>query len=264
MGALLAPHAFCDVPADWMADFSQCLYEWQGLEAGVLALLAAVIGARYLYKQIHQADLHREDELQRQKLAAIVALPLTLARTSEMLQGIADEISLRFERGRDRGSNDDGLVIIHPGVTKFELVDFPDGAVRSFQDFVETLTAPSDVAHVAQLIAAIQILLARIRSFDPRTANGESSLLSLMLDCAWAAHLNDSLYNHARSVGIEPFSTMQRDAANDWKNVRAKSQSMLFFRPNPDLMMNALNEMVDRYVESGVSPWITARDNDRP
>jgi len=259
MGELIAPNALCDVPADWVADFSQCLYQWQGLEAGIIALFAAIIGAMYLHKQIHQAELHREDELSRQRLAAIVALPLTLGRTSELLQGIADEIALRFARLRDVTQPNSDIIVINPGVTFFDPVEFPEGTVRSFQDFVETLSASSDVAHVAQLIAAIQILLARIRSFDPNAVDVERSLLTLMLDCAWAAHLNDSLYNHARSVGREPFSVTEQDSSNEWEKVRAKSHSLLFNRTNADLMMNALSELVDSNVRGGASPWISAR-----
>jgi len=259
---LLPSRAICAVPADWAAEFSQCLYDWQGLEAGILALLAALIGAGYLQRQVRQTEEHREDELQRKRLAAIVALPLTLAQTSEMLQVIADEISTRFEMNRGGGRRDDDFIIIGPGVTKFENVNLPDRLIRSYQDFVESLTDRNDVAHVAQLIAALQILLARLSSFDPRTANGESALVSLMLDCAWAAHLNDMLYNHARSLGVKPFSLPDRVPSRDWAKVRSKSHSLLFFRNNPDPMMIALNEMIDRYVDSGASPWIDANDND--
>jgi hypothetical protein len=252
---------FCAIPADWAAEFSQCLYDWQGLEAGVLALLAALIGARYLQRQIRQAEQHREDELQRKRLAAIVALPLTLAQTSEMLQGIADEIAARFELNRSGNRRDEDFIIIGPGVTKFEVVDLSDRLIRSYQDFVESLSDRNDVAHVAQLIASLQILLARLNSFDPRTANGENALVSLMLDCAWAAHLNDRLYDHARSLGTKPFSLPDRVPARDWANVRSTSHSLLFFRANPDPMMIALNEMIDRYVESGASPWIDAKED---
>lgn len=252
----------CDVPSDWASDFSQCLYEWQGLEAGALALFAAIVGAAYLQKQVRQTDAHREDELKRRRVAAIVALPLTLARTSEMLQTIADEIAKRFEKLRENPSTDDSIIIIGPGLTTFDAVEFPDQNVRAFQDFVESLSNAHDIAHVAQLIASIQVLLARLRSFDPKGVALEQALVSLMLDCAWAAHLNDSLFDHARSVGIEPFSTAERDSTKDWANVRAKSHSLLFSRRNPDPMMIVLNETIARYAANGSSPWITARKND--
>lgn len=253
---------WCDVPSDWASDFSQCLYEWQGLEAGALALFAAIVGAAYLQKQVRQAEEHRDDELKRRRIAAIVALPLTLARTSEMLQSIANEIAERYEKLLENPSADDSIIVIGAGVTTFDPVEFPDENVRAFQDFVESLTNEHDIAHVAQLIASIQVLLARLRSFDPREVALERTLVSLMLACAWAAHLNDSLYDHARSVGAEPFSTSERDSTKDWAKVKAKSHSLLFFRRNPDPMMTVLNETIDRYAANGSSPWITARNND--
>jgi hypothetical protein len=237
------------------------LYEWQGLEAGALALIAAIFGAAYLQKQVRQAEEHREDELNRRRLAAIVALPLTLSKTSEMLQAIADEIANRFEKLRENPFADDSIIMIDPGITAFDPVEFPDENVRAFQDFVEALSDSHDIAHVAQLIASIQILLARLRSFDPAGVALEMALVSLMLDCAWAAHLNDSLYDHARSVGTKRFSTSDRNSAEDWAKVRTKSHSLLFSRLSPDPMMIVLNEAIDRYVANGSSPWITARQN---
>ena len=56
----------CDIPADWSADFSQCLYEWQALEAGGLAIIAAIIG----YFAIRQQIQHSK-ELERQRLKRV-------------------------------------------------------------------------------------------------------------------------------------------------------------------------------------------------
>ena len=88
----------CSVPADWLSTFSQCLYDWQSLEAAMLALVAAAFSVWFVQKQIRQTQDHRRDEISRSHNAARVILPLTLAAVSEFLQQIADETAAEFEK----------------------------------------------------------------------------------------------------------------------------------------------------------------------
>lgn len=247
----------CRVPSDWLADPSICWFEWQAIVAGLLALIAALIGAYFLFGQTMQSEYHRRDELTRQHVAARVALPLTLSSLSETLQHMADEIAFRFERYNqikvEAGSS---VIFMNSGVQPFDTIDLPNGIISSFQQFVQTIDDKDEIRHVAQLVAGLQIFLARYRSFNPQNAVGENALVSLMIDCARVSLLNDKLYNFARFVSDEPFSIMNEANENCWEGIKGKAHSLLFFRDSPDPMMAKINEVIDRFKDADVSPWL--------
>jgi hypothetical protein len=62
-GVNFTDHARCMVPANWWSDPSQCLYEWQSLLGGVLAVLAAGATIYFMRKQMQQAERHKQEEL---------------------------------------------------------------------------------------------------------------------------------------------------------------------------------------------------------
>lgn len=255
--------AICSVPSDWGNNFSQCLYDWQALEAAGLALLAACISIYVLQHQIMQAQKHRADDLSRKHNAARLTLPLTLAAVSELIQEIADQVASEFEKRGPDGFDKTFEAIADEGSlrTKFDAIALPNGVIGSFEEFVASLTYPGDIRHVAELVGSIQILLSRYNDFDLNQSASNLGLASLLMDAAKAKLLNDKIFNYARFVDDSSFGivgVIETSAA--WDQIHGSAQGLVFLRASPDAFFPEFNEIIQSYKEHNVSPWIEKFD----
>ena len=250
--------ARCDVPADWAADFSQCLYEWQGLEAAGLAIVAAAIGAGLLLSQIKQAQNHREDEIARKHRAARLSLPLSLSAVSELVQSVSRELADEFEQYGPDGLNKsiDAVLDGRALRTRFEPVRLPSEVISSFERFVESLDRPADVRHVAELMASLQILVSRFNGFDVGGAGAKMGLVALLLDAGKVKLLNEKIFNYARFVDEGEFGIVGiMDPSEAWDEIHGAAQSLIFLRERPDVFFPDFRERIQGYKEHAVSPW---------
>lgn len=70
---------FCRLPKHWISDPSLCWFEWQAFAAGLLAVLAATLGAYFLNRQTKaNTAIYEDDITRRHNSAKILALPLLL------------------------------------------------------------------------------------------------------------------------------------------------------------------------------------------
>ena len=248
----------CRVPSDWSADFSGCLYDWQTLVGGGLALLAALLGALFLYFQIDQtAALNRADLVRRHNASRSV-MPLGLAAISEFCASIVDQIAQAIELQDNpdfdlalQGHVDDYYKRMH-----FNPVKISDDVIAVIKEFIETLTDTSNVRHVAELLSKIQILQARFNGFNLHQIAAVESLYGLLLDSATVGLLNDRMFNYSRFVDDASFSLVgvvpTREA---WDLVHKKANGLIFSRNIPDLFFSPLAEKIERYKKDDVSPW---------
>lgn len=247
----------CGIPADWVNNFSQCLYDWQGLEAGVLALIAAGIGVLFLQQQITQQQEHRADDISRRHNAARLTLPLTLAAVSELVQTIADHVADEFDNFEPDGRRTIEAVLDRESDrTTFDPVSLPNEVLGSFEDFVASLDRQEDIRHVAELVASIQILLSRYNNFDFKQAAVQLSLTGLLLDAAKVKLLNESIYNYARFVDDNSFGIVGvMRPADAWDEIHQKALGLLFHRERPEPFFPELKRRIDGYKERETTPW---------
>jgi hypothetical protein len=253
-----ASQAICDVPADWVIDFSQCLYEWQGLEAAGLAVVATAIGATMVLRQISQTREHREDEIARKHRAARLSLPLSLSAVSDLVQNIADNLADEFEQyvpnleQKDIGAILDGRA----SRTRFDPVSLPHEVIQSFERFVESLEREEDIRHVAELMASIQILVSRYNSFDLNSAGARLGLVGRLLDAAKVKLLNEKIFNYARFVDDGKFGIVGSKAQKKtWDEIHGAAQKLVFLRRRPDLFFPDLQEKIEGYKSHNINPW---------
>ena len=145
--------ARCDVFADWSTDFSQCLYEWQTLEAAGLATIAAAFTIYLLWIQINKSDQYERERLKRQHRAKRFLMAHTLSNISRY----ADEAikSLRAAVEVRKGAKLSGNW--RPPV-------FPSETVQSLAEFLETSENNAVNELVGELITQLQVLDARLES----------------------------------------------------------------------------------------------------
>ncbi|WP_157573097.1 hypothetical protein [Novosphingobium sp. AAP83] len=146
----------CGIPRDWINDFSQCLFEWQTLVGGILAILAAVIGTLLLHSQIRQSERHETERRGRKFLAARATLPLALSEITGFSRTmIVELISLHNQ-------------LTHPSsmAPVFEPPTIPNGLIAALQAFIEATFDTALVDCVCELINEIQVLVARTESLQ--------------------------------------------------------------------------------------------------
>lgn len=247
----------CDTPNDWEIAFTQCLYDWQSLEAAGLALLAAVASVWFVQKQIRQAQAHRADEISRRHNAARLTLPLTLSAVSELIQAIADEVCDEFESFNPDGTRTIKAILGDDAeMIRFNPKTLPNDVLGSFESFVASLDKKQDIRHVAELVASIQILLSRYNGFDFRQAGAQHSLIGLLVDAAKVRLLTEKIYNYARFVDDSSFGIVGAlTSAEAWDQIHGKALSLVFHRQKPDIFFADVKQQIDAYKEGDVSPW---------
>lgn len=248
----------CRVPSDWLTDISACWYDWQTFIAGLLALVGAYWTVHHIRKQIAQAQSDREDEISRRHRAARIALPLTLASISELIDEIGDNASAARERFHPDGKERlESILDASPLPQHFERIAIPQSTLESFQSFVETLNDQSEIEHIHELLATIQVLVSRYNSFDLHGLGAAANLDDLLIYTAKAKLLNDVIFDYSRRPSARNFSLV-RGVSNEgiWDQIHASAQSLVFRRQSPDFFFPAFTEIIGRRKDAGTSPWI--------
>jgi hypothetical protein len=211
----------------------------------------------FVQRQIRQAQAHRADDISRKHNAARLTLPLTLAAISQLTQRIADEVASEFENfGPDGTRTIQATLDEDKDRAKFDPISLPSEVLSSFEAFVASLDHGRDLRHVAELVASIQILIARFNDFDLKQAGPQHSLVSLLLDAAKVRLLNDKIYNYARFVDDSSFGIVGViSIAAAWDDIHRKAQGLIFLRASPDIFFADLKEQTDSYKEQSISPW---------
>jgi hypothetical protein len=182
----------CAVPADWSLNFSQCLFEWQALEGGILALFAAGLSILFLKRQIEQSDRHEHDRLKRQHNATRATLPLTLSGLGNTLREMILALHAAAHSITKPGLPDN----FHPPATPTEHISELQAVVASTDD--ASVTEP-----IAQIIREVQTLWSRIemlrdRSQTRRQAGLASNIDEWIVQAAKIHALVESLFDFAR------------------------------------------------------------------
>jgi hypothetical protein len=236
----------------------QWIYDWQTLVTGVLALGAAYWASRQIGQQINQAEKFHQSEISRRHAAVRCVLPLALSEISGLLERMANSVAEEIEQripdaeaeagGRNGVDTSDRL--------KFEPINLPSDQMNVVRDFVETLTDPSEVKHVAELMAQLQVLQARYNAFDFSQPGVNQGLNYLLIDIAVAGALNDSIFNYARAVDEGSFGIVGQISNHDaWDMVQQKLNGLVFLRPRLDIFVPARTR-IKRDKEDNESPWL--------
>lgn len=248
---------YCRLPINWWTDPSLCWFEWQSLISGALAVGAALVSIHFLKLQIAQtSELHKEELLRRHNAIRSV-VPVALSAISEYCGAVVDQIAINIEgRQNDFEAAFDAAAQVRTEQNSFEPVQFPSDVISTMQLFVETLTCPADIRHMAELLSSLQILQSRFKSFDLKQVAVERRLHNLLLYTAKVQFLAHSIFDYGRFLDGNSFSKLDgHDFETLWDEILGKAQSLVFSRPVPDVFFPMLGELVDSYKKNNISPW---------
>lgn len=208
---------YCRVPTNWMSDFSLCLFEWQTLVGGILAIFAALLGSLLLYRQINQADVLERRRAERRFAAIRATLPLVLKEICEFAKRMLDELV------RARGTRPD--ISVGPVSENYDPPEIALHLVGSLQEIIEATDRQWIVNWICEIIREIQILSSRSRSLQDANdmmynSSVPSNIDEYIVQAARLHVLTSSLYPFARGEADEHPDPISWDAVS----------SYLFFR----------------------------------
>jgi len=205
-------HAVVEQPSQ---GFWQVAKDWQGLEGGVFAVVAAVLGGLFIWRQTLTNKRIETDRLTRQLRARRATLPLTLS----VLLDWADECGAVLLRAYQQAEAHAKIST----VSLERLPGLPTDAAPTLERFVEAAN-DDGAAAVANLLRDIQVFWARMLGAgfvdgakDARSVYAEdlrSHLIGISTIAARVASLFDYSRRRAEVTPADPSWTQVRTALN--------------------------------------------------
>lgn len=197
----------------WNVVSERTLYDWQTLIGAGAALLAAIIGAFFIQRQISAAWKIEEEKRRRKVLATRAVLPVALSalveyclacgKTLEFLFWEKHSAELRRAAGADEESEEAAPPAVPAAAAKPLLFpNVPPELIPLFKDYIEHAPESQTLA-LRTIIRELQVLSANLRDED---AIGEELSLNMLSYAARAAVL------HARAEKLFPYA---REACGD-------------------------------------------------
>ncbi|MBO9713099.1 hypothetical protein [Sphingomonas sp.] len=178
-----------------MHDFVAWLDQWQTLISGLLAIIAAIVGAILLRKQIVQADAHEHSRLRRRLTAIRATLPLTLSGLGQFVRDIICQLAQARR----------ALVPGHIGAlrTGFNPPQLPNHLVDALREILEATDDKSIVELISEICCEIQVLNSRIMSLTDQVqmsnlSNVGETVDQYIIQAARVHALIEALFDFAR------------------------------------------------------------------
>ncbi len=199
--AVLFPAGALLIALGWQFDWWKkdgLLSQWQTLVSGLLAIVAAGIGAAFVHAQIRLAERHEQERVARRFDACRAVLPLTLSALCSYGRDCAAFL-LPIYNQREGSSIPTGIE--HRGVP------IVDGSITTgLREMVEA--SPVEVrTEIATLLGELQVLRARIEDL-PRSILSQSHLVTAS---NIEAYISDAARVYARAIGMFDFARREVD-----------------------------------------------------
>lgn len=251
--------SYCLSLTDWAPMVGRWLWDWQTLIGGSLALGAAWIGAREVFRQTERTTSLAREEIERRHSAARVILPLALSEIDSLVQKMADQIADALAPYGPDGFDEtvNNIIDGKSDSRHFQPIVIPNITLTAFGNFVETLNREEDKRHIAELISTLQIYLSRFNLFDLNSTLIERNLIEVLLYLGKISFLNQSIYNYARFTTNDSFGVIHKiDAKDAWLKILSHAKGIVFLQNSFHNIASSLDEFHQSVVESDINPWL--------
>ncbi|MEQ1543201.1 MAG: hypothetical protein ABL926_13220 [Novosphingobium sp.] len=203
---------YCRIPANWIADPSLCLFEWQTLVGGLLAILAAGAGSFLLYSRIKQSERHELERRGRKFAASRATLPLALSEVTLFARRMVTWLE------NHRAYLSSAALAANP-------VDPPsigDDLIRNLQEFIEATYNTVAVDHISEIIREIQVLSSRAESLilDSSMIGMTFSVDEYVVQAARLHVITGHLFGFARGKDKGPPDSISWDEVGRYLSVQ--------------------------------------------
>lgn len=183
---------------DWVAFADR----WQTLIAGGLAILAALIGAGFVYHQTRQARGFERDRLGRRHAAARSTLPLVLSSIMDYARIIGRDLHRLYLAAPGNHVQREALIA-------WEIPPVPQGETADLADVIDA--ASNDVADViADLLGRLQVQAGRLRGLHADVVAGTAGRRNI-LKSEIEEYIQDIADIHARCELLLDYARREAD-----------------------------------------------------
>jgi len=175
------------------SQFSCWIYDWQTLLAGVLAVLAAVIGSVLLWRQIRLSKEQEAERRRRRFNAARATMPLLLSGICAYARDIASVLRSIHRSAGQYAFGADSLINNAPAL--------PGELTPALERLIESTGDDELAKHIADLLSQIQIINARISEIprlSPAAGGLQLMIEDYMIQAASIYAAASSLFGFAR------------------------------------------------------------------
>lgn len=183
---------------DWVAFADR----WQTLISGGLAILAALIGAGFVYHQTRQARGFESDRLVRRHAAARSTLPLVLSSIMEYARTIGRDLRHLYLAAPGNHVEREALIT-------WEIPPVPQGETTALAEVIEA--ASNEVAEViADLLGRLQVQAGRLRGLHADAVAGTAGRRNI-LKSEVEEYIQDIADIHARCELLLDYARREAD-----------------------------------------------------
>jgi hypothetical protein len=183
---------------DWGAFANQ----WQTLISSGLAILAALIGAGFVYHQTRQARRFELDRLGRRHAAARSTLPLVLSSIMEYARTVARDLRRLYLAAPGNHIEREALIA-------WEIPPLPQGETAALAEVIEA--ASNEVAEViADLLGRLQVQVGRLRGLHADVVAGTAGRRNI-LKSEIEEYIQDIADIHARCELLLDYARREAD-----------------------------------------------------
>jgi hypothetical protein len=203
------------------------LHQWQTLAGGLIAIIAALIGARAINRQIRQTEQHEQDRISRNFDAARSILPLTLSQLSTYVEDSIHYMVkiLNFCRFSS---------FPMPTDKRPELPLLADGVAGEFRAIIP-VSEHSLRIWIADMLAALQLQNARLLDFHTRIEDVEGDITAIDIQQCFI----DAAKLGAYCAATWPYARRQSEmvpSTLEWENLKNQLSRPLAEVENADLV----------------------------
>jgi hypothetical protein len=208
------------------------LDDWQTLIAGTLALIAAVIGAIFLRRQIRQTS-HIENSRRERKQTALRAVgPLAMAAIVEYAIECSDVLKRLYAQCQ-------GQALPQKGITVPTLPPLPSDTIERLAELVE-YSRVGETDLIEDMLSDIQVQRARLRGTLRDVGNPNKTITRANIE----SYIIDTGQIYARAAASLDF--FRRTSATlreqiDWNDVRRALNNLDFYDTSYPSVYAAIN-----------------------
>jgi hypothetical protein len=184
------------------------LERWQTMVTGLIALMAAFIGAYYVNKQTQLGEQHEQERNRRRFDAARAVLPFTLSALTSYA-GQSGKLLRAIHRGPRNGN-----MIVGPLANLPELPALPQSSIAELRELIASAEVPLGEL-VAEILAEMQVQHVRLSELYTEMTNPSgnptehvANVETFIIDAAVVYARSSALFDFARRETTELPSTL--------------------------------------------------------